>query len=458
MILPVLLALLTSWQPAFATPHTHARAVRHALALATGLGRQTLTAVLRTLGLTGANWLKEYRLYSLRRWVPAALFDALLAQALPWCRDGRVVVGLDDTALPKTGKRIPGVTWGRDPQSPAFHVNLRRQLRYVHAALLLPLYHAGATAARALPLRFEHAPPAPQPGREATPAEVAAATTAQQTARLPAVGWRLVQELRATLDRLGQTAVTLLLVVDGSYCTRDFFRPVVAGVQVLARCRKNLRLCFRHAGGGRRFYAQETFTPDDVRQDDTRPWQTGTCWFGGAQRTLRYNEVPDVYWRTGGGRRPLRLLVLAPTGYRLQRRSNLLYRAPAYLLCTDRDAPVAFLIQSYLDRWQIEVAHREAKTLLGVGQAQVRHPEAVRRQPAFVMAVYSALLLAALQATGATRTARYLPTPAWYDGALRPSLEDIRRVIRQEVFADPAVTAPYGVTLDAETLVRAAAA
>ena len=37
-------------------------------------------------------------------------------------------------------------------------------------------------------------------------------------------------------------------------------------VQVLARCRKNLRLCFRHAGGGRRFYAQETFTPDDVRR------------------------------------------------------------------------------------------------------------------------------------------------------------------------------------------------
>lgn len=150
---------------------------------------------------------------------------------------------------------------------------------------------------------------------------------------------------------------------------------MVAGLQVLARCRKNTRLCGRHPEGGRRFYTQETVTPDDVRQDDARPWQTATCWFGGARRrSLRYKDVPDVYWRTGGGRRPLRLLVLAPTGYRLQRRSKLLYREPASLLTTDLTASAAFLIQSYLDRWQVEVAHREAKTLFGVGQAQVRHP------------------------------------------------------------------------------------
>ncbi|HEY3376495.1 MAG TPA: transposase [Armatimonadota bacterium] len=458
MIVPYLLRIFTSWQAAFATEHTGLRALRHALAVIASLGRGTITAVLCTLRLTGPNWHKEYRLYTHRRWSSRALFDVLLAEALPLCPTDYVVAGLDDTSLPKTGKRIPGVTYGRDPQSPAFHVNLRRQLRFIHVALLLPLYHAGATAARALPLRFEHAPPAPKLRKDATPEEQAAYKALHAARRLPAVGWDLVHNLRATLDALGQTAKTLLMVVDGSYCTRLFFRAVLLRVEVLARCRKNQRLCRRHTGGGRRFYSVDTFTPDAVRQDDTQPWHDGWFWFGGARRWLRYKEVRDVYWRAGGGRRTVRLLVLAPTGYRLQRRSQLLYRDPAYLLTTDLTAPAEFLMQSYLDRWQIEVAHRDGKTLLGVGEAQVRHPQAVSRQPAFVMAVYGALLLAPLLAAADERPVFYHPTPAWYDGPLRPSLEDIRRVVREELLEHPAWIAPYGVYFEAEHLVLTAAA
>ena len=163
MIVPYLLQIFTLWHAAFATEHTGLRALRHALAVTASLGRGTITAVLRTLRLTGPNWHKEYRLYTHRRWSPRLLFDVLLAKAHALCPTDYVVAGLDDTHLPKTGKRIPGVTYGRDPQSPAFHVNLRRQLRFIHVALLLPLYQAGATAARALPIRFEHAPPAPKP-------------------------------------------------------------------------------------------------------------------------------------------------------------------------------------------------------------------------------------------------------------------------------------------------------
>jgi hypothetical protein len=47
---------------------------------------------------------------------------------------------------------------------------------------------------------------------------------------------------------------------------------------------------------------------------------------------------------------------------------------------------------SVVDRWQIEVNLREEKTTFGVGQAEVRNPLSVPRQPAFSVALYAMLL------------------------------------------------------------------
>ncbi|MCH8541897.1 MAG: hypothetical protein LAT58_14175, partial [Opitutales bacterium] len=48
------------------------------------------------------------------------------------------------------------------------------------------------------------------------------------------------------------------------------------------------------------------------------------------------------------------------------------YTQPAYLICTDPELPIEELLQQYIWRWDIEVNHRDEKTILGVGQAQVR--------------------------------------------------------------------------------------
>jgi hypothetical protein len=58
------------------------------------------------------------------------------------------------------------------------------------------------------------------------------------------------------------------------------------------------------------------------------------------------------------------------------------------------------VLQAYFDRWQIEVNHREIKDTLGIGQSQFRHSLSVPRQPARLVATYSALLLAAGVAGG----------------------------------------------------------
>ena len=69
-----------------------------------------------------------------------------------------MVAALDDTLCKKTGRHIPGATFARDPQSPPFHVNLCRGLRFVQASVLVRATQFLGPA-RALPVRFEPAPP-----------------------------------------------------------------------------------------------------------------------------------------------------------------------------------------------------------------------------------------------------------------------------------------------------------
>ena len=99
-----------------------------------------------------------------------------------------------------------------------------------------------------------------------------------------------------------------------------------------------------------------------------------------------------------GGSQNLQLLVIAPLGYRLRKGSKLLYRQPAFLICTDPALGIESLLQSYLWRWDIEVNFRDQKSLLGIGEAQVRNPHSVQSQPAMAVAAYGLLLLAAAQA------------------------------------------------------------
>ena len=152
---------------------------------------------------------------------------------------------------------------------------------------------------------------------------------------------------------------------------------------------------------------------------------------------MRFKEIPTLYWRQGSKRRALRLLVIAPTAYRNHKAGRTLYRQPAYLFTIDLKTATVELIQAYFDRWQIEVNHREEKTTFGVGQAQVRSPLSVPRQPAFSVAIYSMLLLASLKAYGPERSEAYLRLPKWRPNAKRPSWLDIIGQLRLEMQRQP---------------------
>ena len=129
-------------------------------------------------------------------------------------------------------------------------------------------------------------------------------------------------------------------------------------------------------------------------------------------------------------------MVIRPLGYRLTKSSKVLYREPAYLICTDNELNLDKLLQAYLWRWEIEVNFRDEKTLMGCGQAQVRNQESIRLVPVFITTVYALLHLAAHRSLKEADQIM-LPQPKWYKTKpeKRHSTEDLINNIKAHFWA-----------------------
>jgi hypothetical protein len=437
MLLKCFLERLERWESVFAQKRTHRRALHLTVGLICGLGRRTLTRALSFLGWQDKDWTASFRVFSRSPWASEALFTPVVEESIrDWLpAHGPIPVAFDDTGLPRTGKKIKSASWQRDPMSPPFHVNLRWGQRFLQASILLPLYRKDpAQSARAVPVRFAECPVVKRPGKKATAEERAAWRKAKKTHSLSAHFVALLKAQREKLDALGYKTRLLLGLGDGSYCNRITFRAEWDRVSLICRTRKDVRLCFGHQGRGR-FYAKKTFTPEEIYDDPTIPWRQARIYHGGKRRVVHYKEVPEIYWRTGAGRTPLRLIVVGPTPYRKTKHGRTYQRRRAYLLTTDASLPVKQLLQPYFDRFHIEYNHRDEKDILGVGQAQVWADKSVARVPEVMVAAYALLLLAGLAAYGPGRTAAYVSLPKWRRRARRPSCQDLVNLLRQQIDA-----------------------
>jgi hypothetical protein len=441
-LLKTFLDLVSLWDPAFIKHATFERAKDHSIASICSLGRHTVTNIILWLGRDQEDHSADYKLYNEYKWNVEDLFNPLLKQTLKYFPDKYIVVGADDTRIRKTGKDIPGTYWGRDPMSPPFQVNLMWGQRFLQFSCLLPLYKCHDVGSRAIPIRFVHCPPLQRPGSKATTEEHQAYKELSKTKNLST---EFVREVGFLRDRLNEEGCEkkLLVVGDGSFCNKICMNMDIANVEMLTRTRKNAKLCFRNSEASRKVYSEAKFTPEQVRQDESIPWKTATMYYGGKWREMRYKEVQNVLWQSGTKTRPLRLIVLAPIPYVKGGRRS--YRQPGYLLTTDLEAPTEFLIQSYLDRWQIEVNFREEKSILGVGEAQVWNEKSSERQPGFRVACYSALLLASIIAYNDKPPSDF-KNPKWRTTPPRNTCRALVGMLRSEIIDNPTLIFELGLT------------
>jgi hypothetical protein len=464
-LIPELFFLLHQWQSAFKRKDVFHRAMEQAVASLLCLGRKTIASMAIYLKRSSTIPVADYKFYSERKWETDDLFRSILAEAVKYVPGDYITIGVDDTRLSKTGKKIPFANWGRDPMSPPFQTNLKWGLRELHFSIILPLYGSPPqiitsngkqektlgpadqiTPPRAIPVRWVNAPSAKRPGKKATAKQIEEYKEFTKTHNLSVLTVERLKELRLELDNLGLKNKTLIQVGDASFCNKTCMRAEIEGVIQVARCRKDAKLCFQAPADSRRFYDKRTFTPESVMKDDEIPWQIRIFFFGGEWREIKFKEVRNILWRNGTKRKLLRLIVIAPTPYWKGSKKN--YRDPAFLLATDNEVSVEILIQAYIDRWQMEYCHRDAKSVLGVGEAQVRNAKSVVKQPAFHVAVYSAIMLAGVMAYGDLPHPDFGQRPKWRKPPRRLTLRALVGLLRGYLEEHPHCLQKYGIEVE----------
>ena len=442
-LMTALLGLLAAHRPAFRQERPYQRAVALVFGEVFAFARHTVTQCLLTLGLAEADWTAWYRLFSRPRFDEGLLAKLLLRQTLPHSPAPEpYVTGIDTTQTPRTSHKLPGSSWLRAPRTPVFMKGIHRAQRFLHGAWLPPI-EAGYS--RAIPLRFLPAFPA-----KARPAEVPPCKEWE-------AGLSFMQWVRQELDAAGRAAQRLLVLADGAYDTLGLWRGLPERTILVVRTAKNRRLRElpgAYSGRGRRRqYGEEAPRPQEWLTE-RKGFQKTNVDVRGRTIQMRY-RVLGPYVRERAAERPLFLIVVGgatwKAGKKEPRRAkrepafylvNAVQKAGRWVLPLSAPLILAWIWQ----RWELEVAHREMKSGLGVGQKQCWNRRSAVVSVQWSVWVYAILVLAGYQAWGLFGGPRR--PERWWPGAKRWSFNTLWRGYRAALWGTQEFRAVWTPTGD----------
>lgn len=431
--------MLQHGRPSFGSEELFQRARRHVLSQLVSFGRHTISALLRTQARHQRDWSADYRFYSRNRVDPQTLFQTVRHQI-----DGRLapsaplVVAMDDSLLRKTGPKIHGVRYHRDPMSPPFAVNFVRGLRVLQISAAVP---QGEGAARLVPIDFEHAVLPAKPPRKASEEQMALYRKERARRNLNRIGAERLSALRQQMDQGSAANRPLVVTVDGRFTNSTLLKAIPARTTLIGRVRKDAQLYYLPAQqperGRKRKYGAAAPTPEQLLHDESIPWQKVRAYACGKMHDFEIKRVGPLLARMDKGAHVVQLIVIKPLKYRLSQGGKVCYRQAAFLLCTDAQLALEPLLQSFLWRWDIEINFRDEKSILGVGQAQVRTEASNRNTPALAVCAYALLLMASLKTYGSHAAPDRLQSPKWYRrrAEQRATTNELINQLRYELWA-----------------------
>ncbi|MCO5223923.1 MAG: transposase [Thermomicrobiales bacterium] len=213
---------------------THQRRTGRLLVLTVGLvlvtGRSMVSRMLLVMGMASRDWTATYRVFSAPRVAISALQRQVIAHWLRlYARHDPVVVVVDGTQLPRTGRKMPGSGGGDDPRGhhpEAWHPScpaLGRDERVDTTT--------AEGDSRAIPLVFA---PAPSP------------TSRPWADHPPQTEWQAALEVSGSsgraMDALGEQDRPLVVTGDGAYSGAGTWNALPPATTGIARCAKNRAL------------------------------------------------------------------------------------------------------------------------------------------------------------------------------------------------------------------------
>ena len=437
-----LMDLVSHVAPAIKDSRSREKFGQLVLGVLCGNSPKTLTSVLEFDAECGNrnntldDWSSFYRFFSQSSWELEEFFAILFANGLLFYEEAEPVrITIDDTLLRKTGKKIPGAAYARDPLSPPFNTNLVWGQRIISISLLI---RASPSASyRSIPISFQLAPSV-RPPKGASKEELKEFRELKKKYKMSVAGRRLIDWVRERLDATpGGRTRKLIVAADGSFANRTFLLGPPHDTAMVARCRDDLNLrkpVHPDEKVGKQKYGDRLPAPREISQNNTIQEKAYSAGNKHQKAMVKYKWVDGVRWPTALKDQPCGILTIK--GQYFHKGGKQQHTRPAYLVVTgDYDSVgVEAILETYLLRWEIEVGFREQKNGLGIGKAQVWSEKSVKRVPGFMSACYSMLLMAAMRAFGDERGEQFAHLPRWRSKTPnRPSLKDLIELLRREV-------------------------
>lgn len=441
-LLEELWKLLSRARQAFGQERVFRRAVSFVLGELFTLGRHTVTQILRTLGAIDVDWSAWYRLFSWPRFDEIAAGRQVLVETLVHVpAEEPYVTTVDALRFPRSGKCVAGSSWWLAQNTAPFNPGLQRGQRFVEVSWLTPEQESYC---RAIPLRC-----LPAPTAKSVPS--AAAACKEWQAGRQGLAW-----VREELDAQGRGEQWLVGVADGSYDTQGIWKDLPPRTVLLVRCAKNRALYAlpqpQPRGRGRPpLYGPRQPAPREYLRP-RKQLTPLTRRIRGRERHLPVRVVGPVLVE-GAPEQPLFLLVVGGRSKTVGRRQY--YRKPAYYLVNavqQEDGqwvlpfPVTRLLGWAWQRWECEVAHREMKSTLGIGQKQCWSRRAALSAVQWGVWVYALCVLAAYRTWGITGGPRR--QGRWYRRAARWSFAAMWQAFRAALWEYSEFHPLYVGTLD----------
>lgn len=427
VLLPELLGLVEKCKVAYGQRRVFNRVLGLVMAEIFAFGRHTITQLLLVLGLTEEDWSGWYRVFSQGRFDEERTSAVMVKEMLLEVEEREpFVVGVDGFHVPRCSQTMPGTGWMRGLNTAKFKPGIQRGQRFVEQSWLPPIVNGFS---RAIPIRCLPAFTAKSVPCEAEPrTEVAAG--------LSSLHWT-----RSQMDEAGRSNQTLLSLADGSYDTLDFWGGLPARTVAVVRTARNRCLYALPADDahGNRKYGDKAPAPQ-LWLKQRKGFHVQEVMVRGSLRRMRY-RVEGPFVRDGLPDVPVFLIVIGggkrPPGARRKQYKPCFFLVSAVLSdgVWSLPLPIADLLAWLWQRWELEVAHRQMKSGLGLGEKQCWNAQATVATVQWSLWLYALMMLTGYRTWGNDAGSR--PPGLWRTAPKRWSFNTLWRALRAELWQHP---------------------